>query len=82
MSAGPVLDQLVWFLLSTRTTVENCEAAYRALRAAFPSWDDLTAAPEDALYEPIRPAGLFRARARNLSAALGLARLPRRRVLA
>jgi endonuclease III len=69
-SAGPVLDQLVWFLLSTRTTVENCEAAYRALRAAFPSWDDLAAAPEEALYEPIRPAGLFRARARNLSAAL------------
>ncbi|MCE1196671.1 endonuclease III [bacterium] len=71
-SAGPVLDQLVWFLLSTRTTVENCEAAYRALRDAFPGgWDQIAAAPEAALYAPLRPAGLFRSRARNLVATLG-----------
>jgi endonuclease III len=69
-SAGPVLDQLVWFLLSTRTTVENCEAAYAALRSAYPSWGEVAEAPEESLYAPLRPAGLYRARAANLRAAL------------
>ncbi|HWR12917.1 MAG TPA: hypothetical protein VN445_13925 [Rectinemataceae bacterium] len=69
-SAGPVIDQLIWFLLSTRTTVENCESAFRALRAAFPSWDGIVAAREESLYAPLRPAGLFRVRARSLIAAL------------
>ena len=69
-SAGPVVDQLVWFLLSTRTMVENCEAAFRALRSAFPSWDKVAEVREEALYGPLRPAGLYRARAGNLVAAL------------
>lgn len=69
-SAGPVLDQLVWFLLSTRTTVENCEAAYAALRAAYPAWDDVAEAPVESLYAPLRSAGLFRTRAANLGAVL------------
>jgi len=69
-SAGPVIDQLVWFLLSTRTTVENCEAAFRALRRAFPSWDKVAEVREETLYGPLRPAGLYRARAGNLVAAL------------
>lgn len=69
-SGGPVIDQLVWFLLSTRTTVENCEAAYAALRGTFPDWDALAEAPEESLYTPLRPAGLYRSRARNLKATL------------
>lgn len=69
-SDGPVIDQLVWFLLSTRTTVENCEAAYSALRARFPRWDEIPNAAEEELYAPLRPAGLYRARAKNLRAAL------------
>jgi endonuclease III len=73
-SAGPVLDQLVWFLLSTRTTVENCEAAFSGLRSRYPSWDAVAAAPEAELYRPLRPAGLYRARARNLLAALAAIR--------
>jgi endonuclease III len=73
-SAGPVLDQLVWFLLSTRTTVENCEAAFSALRGRYGTWDEVAAAPEADLYAPLRPAGLFRARAKNLLAALAAIR--------
>jgi endonuclease III len=69
-SSGPVLDQLVWFLLSTRTTVENCEAAFSALRSRYPSWEAVADAPETELYAPLRPAGLYRARARNVIAAL------------
>jgi endonuclease III len=65
-SSQPVLDQLVWFLLSTRTTVENCEAAYAALRSAHPRWEELAEVPEESLYAPLRPAGLYRTRAANL----------------
>lgn len=73
-SAGPVLDQLVWFLLSTRTTVENCEAAYSALRAAYPDWEAVAEAPPEYLGERLRPAGLFRVRAANLKASLAIIR--------
>jgi endonuclease III len=69
-SDQPVLDQLVWFLISTRTTVENCEAAYSALRASYPAWEAVAEAPEESLYAPLRPSGLYRARARNLKAIL------------
>jgi endonuclease III len=69
-SSLPVLDQLVWFMLSTRTTVENCEAAYAALRSAYPSWSEVAEAPEESLYAPLRPAGLYRSRAANLRALL------------
>lgn len=68
-SAGPIIDQLVWFLLSTRTTVENCDAAYKAVRERFANWDDALRVPEDELYPVLRPAGLYRARAKNLRAA-------------
>jgi endonuclease III len=71
-SSGPVLDQLVWFLLSTRTTVENCEAAYAALRARFASWESAAVASEDELGGLLRPAGLYRSRARNLKSTLAM----------
>lgn len=73
-SAGPVIDQLVWFLLSTRTTVENCDTAYAALYGGFSGWDEVAEAKEEALYAPLRPAGLYRARVKNLHAALSAIR--------
>jgi endonuclease III len=73
-SSGPVLDQLAWFLLSTRTTVANCEAAYAALRGRYPSWEAVANAPEEELGPYLRPAGLWRARARNLLAAMAAIR--------
>jgi endonuclease III len=71
-SSGPVLDQLVWFMLSTRTTVENCEVAYAALRADLPDWEAVAEAPPEYLGERLRPAGLFRSRAANLKASLAI----------
>jgi endonuclease III len=71
-SSGPVLDQLVWFMLSTRTTVENCEAAYAALRAGYPDWEAVAEAAPEYLGERLRPAGLFRSRAANLKASLAI----------
>jgi endonuclease III len=69
-SSCPVLDQLVWFLLSTRTTVKNCDAAYSALRASYPNWETVAEAAPEYVGERLRPAGLFRARAANLQASL------------
>ncbi len=65
-----LIQQLLWFMLSTRTTVENCEAAYRALNRDFPDLDTLACAPEEDLYASLRPAGLYRSRARNIQGAL------------
>jgi len=73
-SSGAVIDQLVWFLLSTRTTVENCEAAYRAMRGRFGVWDEALTIPEEELYPLLRPAGLYRTRAKNLRAAFSAIR--------
>jgi endonuclease III len=69
-SDGPVLDQLAWFLLSTRTTVENCEAAYASLRSRFTTWAEVAEAQPEYLGECLKPAGLYRTRAANLKAAL------------
>jgi endonuclease III len=71
-SSGPVLDQLVWFMLSTRTTVENCDAAYSALRDDLPDWEAVAEATPAYLGERLRPAGLFRSRAANLKASLAI----------
>lgn len=68
-SSGPVLDQLVWFSLSTRTTVENCEAAYSALRSRYPSWGEVAEADADYIARCIRPAGLMRGRTASLKAS-------------
>ncbi len=77
-SGGKVLDQLVWFLLSTRTTVENCDAAYAALRNRYPDWDAAADAAaregEVVFYAPLRPAGLYRGRSRNLVAVFAALR--------
>jgi len=73
-SSGPVLDQLVWFLLSTRTTVENCDAAYGALRERYPTWAAAAEAPPEYLGECLRPAGLWKTRAANLRSSLAAIR--------
>lgn len=73
-SSGPVLDQLVWFLISARTTVENCDAAYEALRARYPTWAEVAEAPSEYVGDCLRPAGLQRARAANLAASLAAIR--------
>jgi endonuclease III len=68
-SSDPVLDQLVWFSLSTRTTVKNCEAAYAALRSRYPSWGEVAEAEDEYVAACIRPAGLMRGRTASLKAS-------------
>ena len=40
------LDELVLTVLSQHTSDLNAERAFASLREAFPTWDDVAAAPE------------------------------------
>lgn len=54
----PALDELVSTILSQNTNDVNRDRAFEALRAKFPSWEDVRDAPTEAVIEAIRPAGL------------------------
>ncbi|MDR0649309.1 MAG: endonuclease III [Synergistaceae bacterium] len=57
-ATGEPLDGLVLTLLSQNTNDRNRDMAYRALRAAHPSWQEVAALPASRVAELIRPAGL------------------------
>jgi len=48
----------VWTVLSQHTSDANAERAYLALRAAYPSWDAVVAAPASEVADVIRSGGL------------------------
>ncbi len=52
------LDILILTVLSQSTNDRNRDMAYERLRAAFPSWGAVLAAPRSAVADAIRPAGL------------------------
>jgi endonuclease-3 len=52
------LDELINTILSQNTNDLNRDRAYRALRAAFPTWEAVRDAPTKKVVEAIRPAGL------------------------
>ena len=52
------LDELINTILSQNTTDLNRDRAYRALRAAFPTWAAVRDAPPSQLIAAIKPAGL------------------------
>lgn len=64
------LEVLVRTILSQNTSDRNRDQAYAALRARFPRWEDILAAPEEEVAEAIKPAGLFRQRARRIREVL------------
>jgi endonuclease-3 len=54
----PAIDELVSTILSQNTNDRNRDVAFHALRARFPTWEEVRDAnPEDVINE-IRPAGL------------------------
>jgi endonuclease III len=57
------LDELVLTILSQHTSDINCERAFASLRATFPTWDELIAAPDEAIADAIRAGGLARVKA-------------------
>lgn len=59
--AGPRLDpisEVVLTILSQNTADTNSFRAFTALRARYPTWEEVLAAPTDELVEVIRPGGL------------------------
>jgi endonuclease III len=52
------LDELILTILSQNTSDRNSGRAYRLLRAKYPTWEQVIAAPLPELYEVIKPAGL------------------------
>jgi len=54
----PPLDELVSTILSQNTNDGNRDRAFEALRARFPTWEEVRDAPVEQVIEAIRPAGL------------------------
>ena len=64
------LDELVLTVLSQHTSDLNAERAFASLREAFPTWDDVTAAPTPAVADAIRSGGLADTKAPRIQAIL------------
>ena len=67
---GDPLDGLVGTILSQHTSDVNSERAHRSLRAAFPTWEAVLDAPDDALADAIRGGGLAGIKARRIKEVL------------
>jgi endonuclease-3 len=64
------LEELVLTVLSQHTSDVNAERAFESLRAAFPSWDDVVAAPTRTVADAIRSGGLADTKAPRIQAIL------------
>lgn len=67
--ADPV-DELIYILLSTMTTEANYQRSYAELRAALPTWDDVLAAPVEAVEAAIAVGGLAPTKAKLIQRLL------------
>ena len=65
------VDELVYIILSRRTREGAYQAAYEALKARYPAWEQLVDAPEKEIEGTIRSSGLGRRKAQSLKQALG-----------
>jgi endonuclease-3 len=54
----PAIDELVSTILSQNTSDINRDRGFVALRAKFPTWEEVRDAPAEQVIEAIRPAGL------------------------
>jgi len=60
------LDELVLTVLSQNTNDRNRDVAYARLRARFPGWAAVAAAPVEQLEEAIRPGGISKVKSRRI----------------
>jgi endonuclease III len=68
--ASDPLDELVLTVLSQHTSDVNADRAFASLRAAFPTWAEVVAAPEAAVADAIRSGGLANTKAPRIQAIL------------
>jgi len=64
--APNLVDELLWFMLSTRTTVTTCELVFQKFKAAFPEPESVLTASLEALAQPLRPSGFSMRRASDI----------------
>jgi endonuclease-3 len=64
------LGELIATFLSQNTSDVNSDRAYTALRATFPSWDDVLAAHPDELARTIRSGGLANLKSQRIQSIL------------
>src|SRR5438046_6127412 len=62
------MEELILTVLSQNTSDVNSDRAYAAMRARFPTWNDLARADPAALAEAIRPGGLANVKAPRILA--------------
>jgi endonuclease III len=68
------LDELVLTVLSQNTNDRNRDIAYERLRARFPDWEAVLAAPVGEVEEAIRPGGISKVKSRRIQAMLATIR--------
>jgi endonuclease-3 len=54
----PAIDELISTILSQNTNDRNRDVAFNALRAKFPTWEEVRDADPEEIINEIRPAGL------------------------
>ncbi len=64
------LDELMLTILSQSTSDTNRDRAYDRLRDRMPKWEDVQTAPRHEVEDAIRPAGLWKQKARVLQETL------------
>jgi endonuclease-3 len=64
------IDELVLTILSQHTNDRNSRRAFKLLKEAFPTWEEVRDAPVAAVEEAIRPGGLARQKAPRIQAIL------------
>ena len=64
------MDELISCILSQSTTDANRDRGFEALKAQYPTWEQVHHAPEDDLVETIRPAGLANSKAPYIQGSL------------
>jgi endonuclease-3 len=67
---GDPLDELVATILSQNTSDRNSGRAFRALKARYPRWEDVLAAPPEEVAATIRSGGLANIKAKRIQQAL------------
>ena len=66
----PPVDELVSTILSQNTNDKNRDTAFQRLRQRFLTWEQVRDAPQDAVIEAIRPAGLANQKGPRIQAVL------------
>jgi endonuclease-3 len=64
------LDELILTVLSQSTNDRNRDVAFQRLRARFPSWEAVRAAPLEEVEEAIRPGGISKVKSARIQAIL------------